>query len=142
MINENLKRLRSYNKLTQEDVAEKLNVSRQSIAKWENGETMPDLNKCKELAELYDISLDDLVNILTNNKTGDINPKGKYVFGLATVNKDGQIIIPKEAREIFKIKEGDKLLILGDINQGLAILKPEELEAFSREILNAKEIKE
>ena len=58
MINENLRKLRIYNKYTQEDIAEKLGVSRQSVAKWENGESIPDINKCMELAKLYDVTLD------------------------------------------------------------------------------------
>lgn len=47
-------------------------------------------------------------------------PKGKYAW-TATVGEKGQIVIPKQAREIFGIKPGDTLLILGDEQQGIAI---------------------
>ena len=47
-------------------------------------------------------------------------PKGKYAWS-ATVGEKGQIVIPKEAREIFGIKPGDTLIILGDEERGLAI---------------------
>ncbi|MGP5429822.1 helix-turn-helix transcriptional regulator [Enterococcus malodoratus] len=47
--------------LSQEDVAEKLGVSRQTISKWELDETLPDINQSKRLAALYKISLDDLI---------------------------------------------------------------------------------
>lgn len=47
-------------------------------------------------------------------------PKGKYAW-TATVGEKGQIVIPKQAREIFEIKPGDTLLILGDENRGIAI---------------------
>ena len=47
--------------------------------------------------------------------------EGKYFFGSAKVGSKGQIVIPAEAREIFGIKPGDNLIILGDIEQGLAI---------------------
>lgn len=47
--------------LSQEDVAEKLGVSRQTISKWELDETLPDINQSKRLATLYKISLDDLI---------------------------------------------------------------------------------
>ena len=47
-------------------------------------------------------------------------PKGKYVW-TATVGEKGQIVIPKQAREIFNIKPGDALLILGDETRGIAI---------------------
>lgn len=47
-------------------------------------------------------------------------PKGKYAW-TATVGEKGQIVIPKQARELFGIKPGDTLLLLGDENRGLAI---------------------
>lgn len=47
-------------------------------------------------------------------------PKGKHAW-TATVGEKGQIVIPKEAREIFNIKPGDTLLILGDEKKGIAI---------------------
>ena len=47
---------------------------------------------------------------------------GKYIFGTAKVGERGQIVIPKEAREIMGIHPGDTLLILGDEKQGLAIV--------------------
>lgn len=46
---------------SQEDVAEKLGVSRQTISKWETDETMPDIRQAKRLAELYHLSLDELI---------------------------------------------------------------------------------
>ncbi|MCR5150143.1 MAG: AbrB/MazE/SpoVT family DNA-binding domain-containing protein [Clostridiales bacterium] len=48
------------------------------------------------------------------------NPKGKYAW-TATVGEKGQIVIPKQAREIFNIKPGDTLVILGDEKRGIAI---------------------
>ena len=47
-------------------------------------------------------------------------PKGKYAW-TATVGEKGQIVIPKQAREIFNIKPGDTLVILGDVERGIAI---------------------
>ena len=47
---------------------------------------------------------------------------GKYIFGTAKVGERGQIVIPKEAREVMGIHPGDTLLILGDEKQGLAII--------------------
>ncbi len=49
-----------------------------------------------------------------------IGPEGKYAW-TATVGEKGQIVIPKQARDIFDIKPGDTLLILGDENRGIAI---------------------
>lgn len=47
--------------LTQEDVAQKLGVSRQTISKWETDETLPDIRQSKRMALLYNVSLDDLI---------------------------------------------------------------------------------
>ena len=51
-------------------------------------------------------------------------PEGKYAW-TATVGEKGQIVIPKQAREIFDIKPGDTLLLLGDIQRGIAIMPKE-----------------
>lgn len=47
-------------------------------------------------------------------------PKGKYAWTV-TVGEKGQIVIPKQARDVFEIKPGDTLVILGDEKRGLAI---------------------
>ena len=52
-------------------------------------------------------------------------PKGKHVFGLVKVGEKGQIVIPKEARTVFNIQPGDSLLMLGDEERGLALVKSE-----------------
>ena len=56
---------------------------------------------------------------------------GKYIFGTAKVGERGQIVIPKEAREVMGIHPGDTLLILGDEKQGLAIVNLDS-EALAR----------
>ena len=113
-------------KMTQEDVAEKVGVTRQAVAKWESGETLPDLDKCRILAELFGVSLDDLANYEPEQNLGlGLPPKGKHLFGMVTVGEKGQIVIPAKARKLFNISAGDRLVILGDENQGIAILKSE-----------------
>ncbi|HEX2906099.1 MAG TPA: AbrB/MazE/SpoVT family DNA-binding domain-containing protein [Phototrophicaceae bacterium] len=67
---------------------------------------------------------------------------GKHIFGTVKVGEKGQIVIPKEARDLFNIKPGDILLLLGDEAQGIAIVKHEVLQQFANEILNAREYKE
>jgi AbrB family looped-hinge helix DNA binding protein len=54
-------------------------------------------------------------------------PKGKRFYGAITVSDRGQIVIPAEARRDFKIEVGDKLLVLGDLKQGLALIKASTL---------------
>ena len=126
MFKDNLIHLRKIKQLTQEDVADKIGVTRQSIAKWESGETVPDLEKCRLLAELFGVTLDDLANFEPEENFGmGVPPKGKHMFGLVTVGDKGQIVIPAKARKLFEISAGDQLVIVGDEGQGLAILKPE-----------------
>ena len=126
MFKDNLVHLRKIKQLTQEDVADKIGVTRQSIAKWESGETVPDLEKCRLLAELFGVTLDDLANFEPEENYGlGVPPKGKHMFGMVTVGDKGQIVIPAKARKLFEISAGDQLVIVGDEGQGLAILKPE-----------------
>ena len=62
--------------------------------------------------------------------------KQQRVFGTAKVGDRGQIVIPKEARELFGIKPGDTLLILGEAETGLIVSRPEVLNKLANEILN------
>ena len=124
MFKDNLVQMRKLSQLTQEDLAEKLGVTRQSVAKWEAGESIPDLDKCKQLADIFGVSLDDLANYEPDDNLGvGLPPKGKHLFGLVTVGDKGQIVIPAKARKIFEISTGDQLVVLGDEGQGLALVK-------------------
>lgn len=126
MFKDNLINLRKLRQLTQEEVADKIGVTRQSVAKWESGETVPDLEKCRLLADLFGVTLDDLANYVPDENLGlEVPPKGKYMFGLVTVGDKGQIVIPAKARKIFDISAGDQLVVVGDEGQGLAVIKPE-----------------
>ncbi len=58
---ENLRAFRKQKEFSQEYLAEKMNVSRQTISKWENGTAMPDLKKLTDLASLFDVSMDELL---------------------------------------------------------------------------------
>lgn len=137
MFHNNLANLRKLHNLTQEAIAEKVGVSRQAVAKWEAGETVPDLGKCKLLAELFEVSLDDLANYETEKNLGfHVPPKGKHLFGMVTVGDKGQIVIPAKARKLFDISPGDQLVILGDEGQGLAVLKADRFLAFADAIRN------
>ena len=130
MISRNLKSLRKKNQYTQEEIAEKINVSRQSVAKWENWESNPDIESCIKLANLYNVKLDDLVNHSEEETGIGVPPKGKFFFGSVVVGERGQIVIPKEARVVFNINAGDKLLILGDEERGLGIVHQRDLINF------------
>ena len=132
MISKNLLTLRKLNNYTQEELAEKIGVSRQSIAKWEIGETLPDIQKCKALAELYGVTIDALLNYSEETNGLPIPPKGLHMFGIAKLSEKGQIVIPQQARKIFNLNPGDNLVVMGDEAQGLALIKEENmLEMFN-----------
>ncbi|WP_334293859.1 AbrB/MazE/SpoVT family DNA-binding domain-containing protein [Clostridioides difficile] len=59
-----------------------------------------------------------------------VPPKEKFFFGTVVVGERGQIVIPKEAREVFNINAGDKLLVLGDEERGLGIVHQRDLINF------------
>ena len=61
----------------------------------------------------------------------------RRVFGTAKVGDRGQIVIPKEARELFNIRPGDTLLILGEENKGLIVSQPELLRDLADEIFES-----
>ena len=60
----------------------------------------------------------------------------RRVFGTAKVGDRGQIVIPKEAREMFGIQPGDTLLILGEAETGMIISRPEALNDLADKLLN------
>lgn len=128
MFCDNLTELRKLANMSQEELAEKIGISRQTLSKYETGESLPDIDKCMAIAEVFGVSLDDLVNYSKTESLGlRMPPKGKHVFGMVKVGDKGQIVIPAKARKIFDIKTGDNLLVLGDEMQGIAIIKEKGL---------------
>ena len=127
MFKDNLISLRKLNHLSQEELAEKLGISRQTLSKYETGESVPDIEKCKELADVFGVTLDDLVNYESKEFGLGVPPRGKHMFGMVKVGDKGQIVIPAKARKVFDIKPGDNLIVLGDEAQGIAIIKEKGL---------------
>lgn len=125
--------------LSQEDVAEKLGVSRQTISKWESGETLPDIRQSKKMARLYHVSLDELIEFdmdlkeiqeiidKTNEKTQEkidwTSAWAKKYPILAQYQQ--QVNIPyfavqiekllDELKEAYQFNEQDAMLVLKDI---------------------------
>ena len=61
--------------------------------------------------------------------------KGKYLFGTVKIGERGQIVIPKEARDVFNIKSGDNLLLVGDEEKGIAIVKADIMKDLALKLL-------
>ena len=118
MFQENLMTLRKLHNISQEELAEKIGISRQTLSKYETGESLPDIEKTKAIADVFGVSLDDLVNYNPAENEGlRIPPKGKHMFGMVKVGDKGQIVIPAR----------DNLIVLGDEGQGIAIIKEKGL---------------
>ena len=81
MLKENLIILRNIHGFSQEEIAEKIGISRQAYAKWETGATVPDIEKCMRLAETYGVTIDSLVTTTTldGGETVVPPPKGKIL---------------------------------------------------------------
>ena len=115
--------------MSQEAIAEKIGISRQAYAKWESGATVPDIEKCKRLADFYDVTIDGLLKNETEDKIGIIPPapKGKNIWGSVTINERGQVVIPKAAREKFGWTGGQRMIVLSD-DEGVALIPAETFE--------------
>lgn len=116
----NLKMYRLTAALTQEQIAEKLGVSRQAVAKWERGESLPDIESCIKLADIFGTTVDMLVRNM--HKEAGSPEEGKHFFGISKLNDKGQITLPAECRRVFGLKAGDSVLVLGDENKGIALV--------------------
>lgn len=129
MLKDNLIMLRNINGFSQEQIAEKVGISRQAYAKWESGATVPDVDKCSLLADVYGVSLDSLVRPNEAEGVGTIppDPKGKNIFGSVTISDRGQIVIPKEVRDRYGLTAGKKIIVLGD-EEGIALLTADKFE--------------
>ena len=130
MLKENLVILRNIHGYSQEDVAEKIGISRQAYAKWENGATIPDIEKCQRLSELYGVTIDSLIKTTTvdGEKVIPPPPTGKNIWGSVTINDRGQLVIPKAVRELFDLTGGQRLIVLSDEQKGIALIPAEKFE--------------
>lgn len=127
---DNLIELRKYHDFSQEELADRISVSRQTLSKYETGESLPDIEKCKLLADVFGVTIDDLISYNKDEQENlglGIPPIGKHIFGMVKVGDKGQIVIPAKARKIFDIHPGDNLIVLGDEGQGIAIIKEKGL---------------
>ena len=128
MFADNLIELRKLHHMSQDELADQIHVSRQTLSKYETGESLPDIEKCKKLADVFGVTVDDLISYDKEKFLGlSVPPKGKHIFGMVKVGEKGQIVIPAKARKIFDIHPGDNLIVLGDEGQGIALMKEQSL---------------
>lgn len=119
---EKLQSLRKGKGLSQEKLAELLDVSRQAVSKWESGQTYPEIEKLIVLCDLFEITLDELVrdrdSIVNDTDIEEINLEDK------SSNEDEEKYENKETgedKESDENEEKDELIILGGFIAGTAI---------------------
>lgn len=162
MLKDNLVMLRSIHSYSQEEIAEKIGISRQAYSKWESGATVPDIEKCRLLAGVYGVTIDSLANpdpegaakgdvslqAANGAAKGDVSlqtakedvslqtltPKGKNIWGSVIINERGQIVIPKGARDKFGLSGGKRLIVLSD-EEGIALVAAERFEEHVQKIM-------
>ena len=121
-LSENLLALRRLHHMTQETLAARLGVSRQSVAKWEGGESIPDSSNCKALAGLYGIKQEDLMNPGAAKQEFPKKWDGR-LLGAVTLGEKGQIVIPKRAREVYDLHAGEQLLVINSETHGITLVR-------------------
>ena len=138
MLKENLVMLRNMRGFSQEEIAGRINISRQAYAKWESGATVPDIEKCSLLAEVYGVTVDSLIKDQKLDGVGSIPPApaGKSIWGTVTVNDRGQIVIPKGARDKFSITGGTRLIVCAD-EVGIALIPMDAFEAGMKKVMES-----
>ena len=136
MLKDNLVMLRMLNGYSQEQVAERIEISRQAYAKWESGATVPDVEKASRLAGLYGVTIDGLMGTETADGVGVVPPapRGKSIWGSVTLGERGQVVIPKAARDDLELAAGDRLIVLSD-ETGVALVPAEYFESRMQELL-------
>ncbi len=105
---ENLRAFRKQKEFSQEYLAEKMNVSRQTISKWENGTAMPDLKKLTDLASLFDVSMDELL--------GTSAPDYK-----TSVSDNAELENLKQTFDKYKAKNKKTTIIFGAVSTVLVV---------------------
>lgn len=143
MLKDNLIMLRNLHGFSQETIAEKIGISRQAYAKWETGATVPDIEKCMALAEVYGTTIDSLVRTEPLDGVGMIPPapKGKNIWGSVAIGERGQIVIPKGARDLFGLTGGQRLIVLSD-ETGIALIPDEAFMESMRNVMERSQEKQ
>ncbi len=128
-----IKRLRKEQNLTQEELAEQLNISAQAISKWENGTSMPDISQVVPLANLFGVTTDVLFGVYGAKHEKEINSRLKEIYEIHDVCKDGEegptaLAILNKYRDALRAYPNNATLLLEASAFALMILKNYESE--------------
>lgn len=137
-IGKNITNLRKTNNMTQMELADKLGISFQAVSNWERGNTMPDISKLPELAEIFHISVDELlnekaslVNAVLNNAVDTYIEEGK--ISEQDITNTLPLLKPEQAEELI-----DKVDVSAfhDISSLLPFINSETLAELAKEYLD------
>ena len=130
MLKDNLLMLRSIHGFSQEEIADKIGISRQAYAKWESGATIPDVEKCARLAHVYGTTVDALLRAeeMDDGRMLLPAPRGKNIGGVGTMSERGQSVITTAARDRFGLCAGQRLVLLSKDDEGFALIPAEIFE--------------
>ena len=136
--------MRNIHGFSQEEIAEKIGISRQAYSKWEAGTTVPDIEKCMLLADIYGIMIDSLVKTTTLDGKHILLPpqKGKNIWGSVSISDKGQLVIPKDVREKFGLTGGQRLIVLTDDKEGIALVPSEIFDSKIEQVMKYSSAKE
>ena len=139
-MNNRLRQLRLKSKMTQEELAEKMNVSRQTVAKWEAGDSIPDIAKCSVLASIFNLYLDDIADMfIDRDDERSMHPKNQYFLGISKI-ENRTVVLPENAMKMYGFKEGDVLLILGNSSQSISLASKNNLSDYEENKLFDKSL--
>ena len=117
-LSDNIKKIRKENNLSQEQLADKLNVSRQSVSKWESGQAYPEMDKVLQICQLFNLNIDELMNQdikEVNNRKQEKSNLNKYFddffnYVTKTIDMFGSMNFKSKLKCLF-----EQLIILGVI---------------------------
>lgn len=96
-----IKKLRQSNGLTQDEMAEKLFVTRQAVSRWENGETLPNIDTLRIISRIFDIPINNLVDVKALSGGGNGEKNADRFLGFADVYDNNRPSVPKQAVDII-----------------------------------------
>lgn len=96
-----IRKLRQSNGLTQDEMAEKLFVTRQAVSRWENGDTLPNIDTLRIMSRIFDIPINNLVDVKALSGDGNGEKNADRFLGFADVYDNNRPSVPKQAVDII-----------------------------------------
>ena len=124
---EKIQKLRNQNKWTQEQLAEKLYVSRTAVSKWESGKGYPNIDLLKNIAKLFNKTIDELlsseeiIDMAKNENTSNMKKANNLVYGLLDIISVLFIFLPLYAQKTENFVYSVSLISTNDINSIIKI---------------------